>query len=150
MKLSWLAAREAAPVDNAIGVTEDVTVELDEPECKRIFVLCMCSSRSKCCCSCSSSSAFDEDAITFDESKFGFGLFACNEDDDEVRLYVADVLPNLTTVLSLLDLCVIRIGDLNEDGTIHVTNIAHKARIAPNRNGGPGNKCLKLKWKYFN
>ena len=92
------------------------------------------------------------DATTSDDNKFGLlfsitlfilmRLLPASDDDDEVLLYVAVELPILTTVLSLFDFWVRRMGVLLGGGIIQVTKIAIRARIAPNRNGGPGSICF--------
>ncbi len=92
-------------------------------------------------CSCKRAAA---DVVAF----MSLAAAAAIDDVDDVRLYVFDELPIFTRVWSLLfRFEEINIEDLCDDGISQITNMADKASMEPNRNGGPGSKCFKQKKK---
>lgn len=53
-----------------------------------------------------------------------------------------DVLPNLTTVFSLLARDDNKMGVLESDGMSQMMRMAIRANTEPNKNGGPGKRCF--------
>jgi hypothetical protein len=54
------------------------------------------------------------------------------------------VLPNLTTVFSLLARDDTKIGVFESDGMSQMMRIVIRANTEPNKNGGPGKRCFKI------
>ena len=69
----------------------------------------------------------------------------CIDDVDDDLLYVLDVLPNLTTVFSLFARDDTKMGVLESDGMSQMTRMAIRANTEPNKNGGPGKRCFKIR-----
>ena len=130
-------------VSNAAAADDDdnVVVEVD---CNNDLLVCISFSRngSSSCELFIISDAFDWSPPFASADKRPVAAVICIDDVDDDLLYVLDVLPNLTTVFSLLARDDNKMGVLESDGMSQMMRMAIRANTEPNKNGGPGKRCF--------